>query len=202
MATKKVVELAVRTRAKHRGGRPRACDARVRAIVLDVARTGAHRCVMAALAGISLRTLNRFLQLCENALEKMENGCRLTKEEEEFCQFCLDFHKSEVAAEIALLEVALNGAKANPRTALAFLERRWPERWARRRLVPLITLDEGEWPGDTGESRPKHRARASKGSDGQGVDSLTRELIEAELARRGVPNLTTGADRETQDEQQ
>jgi site-specific DNA recombinase len=69
---------------------------------------------MAVSAGISLRTLNRFLNLAEKALEKREAGRRLTIEEEEFCQFCLDFHKAEIAVEKQLVEVILTAEDLAP----------------------------------------------------------------------------------------
>lgn len=138
----KVVELTPRSRRKHAGGRPRACTPRVQATILEIAATGAHRSVVAASAGISLRTLNRFLQLAETARHKKESGRRLTKDEEEFCQFCLDFHKSEAAMQIALVAVVRKAAETNWRAALTFLERRWPERWGRRRIVQIVTTDD------------------------------------------------------------
>lgn len=182
-AARKIIELAPRRRKKHAGGRPRACDARVRAKILEVARTGAHRNVIASLAGISLRTLNRFLQDCENALEKRDSGRRLTKEEAEFCQFCLDFHKSEIEVEIALLKLVREAAMSSPRAALAFLERRYPERWGRRRIVQVISTNElGEADDDY---RPRRRRKAAPAS-GDCTCAATRELIQTELARRAV----------------
>jgi hypothetical protein len=183
IAAGKVIELVPKTRKKHAGGRPRACNSRVRATILDVARTGAHRNVIAASAGISLRTLTRFLQVCENALEKRDDGRRLTKEEEEFCQFCLDFHRSEIAVEIALLQVVRKAAESSPRAALAFLERRWPERWARRRVVQVVRAD-GIDCDDDDFDRPRRRRKSS--AHATRVPLYTREELEAELKRRGL----------------
>jgi len=177
----KVVELAPVQRQKHAGGRPRACNARVRAQILEVACTGAHRSTIAALVGISTRTLNRFLQECDDALEKRDRGCRLSKDEIEFCQFCLDFHKSEVAVEVALLEVVWQAAESSPRAALAFLERRWPERWARRRIVQIVAPNELDEPDD---ERPSRRKRAAPAADN--MSAVTRELVRVEFARRGL----------------
>jgi AcrR family transcriptional regulator len=163
------VSITVAKSQRHAGGRPRACTPRVKEILLDTARTGAHRSTIAETAGISPRTLNRFLRSGEAALEKRESGRRLTAEEEEFCQFCLDFRKAEIAVERRLVEVVLTAARSNWRAALAFLERRYPKHWARRPVVQHVI---------------RRAPKAAVPVRPSGVDPETRELIARELERR------------------
>jgi hypothetical protein len=154
---------------KHAGGRPRACNRRVQAMILRVARSGIPHPAIAAYVGISPRTLHRFLQLAGNALEKRDLGCRLSKAEKELCEFCLDFHEIEANVEIAALGVVMSAIRGGDwRAALTFLERRYPERWARRRIRATAEPDEP--------------VRAT-----EPPAEMTREQLKAELARRGWP---------------
>ncbi|HYC01427.1 MAG TPA: hypothetical protein VEC57_20000 [Candidatus Limnocylindrales bacterium] len=91
---------------------------------------------MAASAGISLRTLNRFLKVAEKAVKKRESGHRLTHEEQEFCQFCLDFHKAEFTVERARRGCA-EGSEVELAGGLG-LERRYRKLWGRRRIVEQV----------------------------------------------------------------
>ncbi|MBI5504536.1 MAG: hypothetical protein HY899_07020 [Deltaproteobacteria bacterium] len=160
------------------GGRPRACTPLVQAAILRVARSGMPRKVIAAYAGISPRTLHRFLRLAEESREKRDRGRRLTEAEKELCQFCLDFHKAEADLETTAVRAITSAAWAGDwRAALAFLERRFPERWARRRIRQTVPAEE------EGARPPARPALAN----GRRPRELPREELKAELARRGLP---------------
>lgn len=147
--------------------------------MIENARLGLHRRTIAALVGVSLRTMQRLLNDAESALEKHNRGRRLTKREEEFCHFCREYRHAEIEPEITAVRVVVAAASepGNWKAALAFLERRYPSRWAKRRIPwdAPFTMDEDEWPPRR-KRQPKPAKRAL----------YTRKELVAELQRLGL----------------
>jgi len=134
--------------------------------------------VIAAYAGISPRTLHRFIRLAEESREKRDRGRRLTKAEKKLSQFCLDFHQAEADLEMTAVRAITSAAWAGDwRAALASLERRFPERWARRRVRGTVPAEEDGKRPPTGAALANRRRRPE----------TTREELKTELTRRGLP---------------
>ena len=99
------------------GGRPTALTPEVARKILRAVRAGAHRGIAAQYAGVTRETLSRWLR---RPGEPYETFSRLLDQAE---------------AEIEVNLVSLITESQDPRVALKFLERRFPQRWARVTVV-------------------------------------------------------------------
>lgn len=101
-----------------KGGRPSALTPEVRKKIVDALRVGVSRSAAAGLAGISHRTL--------------ADACKRTDDVEPFASFRADVEAAEATAQARLSGGLFKAALEDPKLAQWYLERRWPEEWARR----------------------------------------------------------------------
>lgn len=176
-------------------GRPRVITKDIEARLIQAAGTGQHLGRIASACGISARTLNRYLQLAEKALEKHDRGRRLTKAEKELCQFCRAFQEAEAGPENVALGIVTKGledarkAMQDPNSkpaaraaavddAYRFLEHRYPQRWGRRTVV----ANESAVDGTDGPGRRPLRVS---------LTDCPPDVLEREAAKRGIAGLLT-----------
>jgi hypothetical protein len=105
-------------------GRPSKLTKEVAERICNAVQVGNHYCAAAAYGGITYQTLREWLKKGE----KQRAG--------EFRDFLDAMKKAEADAEIALVAAWRSSAGKNWLAAAAFLERRYPERWARQRTGP------------------------------------------------------------------
>jgi len=98
-------------------------------------RRGCYFKTACALAGISERTGWRWMARGAKDLHEGREGS-------EFCQFCQSVKRAEAEAEVRMVKIIRDAALRDWRAAAVFLERRFPNRWGRRRAV-AIARDRG-----------------------------------------------------------
>lgn len=101
-----------------KGGRPSALTPEVRKKILDALRVGASRPAAAGLAGISARTLRDWMAKSDDV--------------EPLASFRVAVEAAEATAQARLSGGIFKAALEDPKLAQWYLERRWPEEWARR----------------------------------------------------------------------
>lgn len=144
-------------RKRSKAGRPRSIRAETLPKLLELAKTGAHPPVIARALRIHPRTLNRFLDACDRAVNRQERGERLSKSDRELCQFCLDWWAAEAGVEqkaLSIIAKSLNREGVTPREAYEFLERRWPERWSRNTKATIANERPMGPDGKPGAAKP------------------------------------------------
>ncbi len=110
-----------------RSGRPTMLTPKVRRVILAALARGALRETAAQLAGISPRTLVRWMAAAA----------------EPWASFAVEVQAVEARAEMSAVDLVLKAAKKDPRWAAWWLERRHPDGWARRPLPPPTDPAEG-----------------------------------------------------------
>jgi transposase len=136
----------------HRGvgvGRPSSLTDEVERKLCDALRAGNHLEVAARYAGVSRSTLHRWLALADQqpADPRLE-------------QFREAVEKAQADAEVHAVGVVRRSiAQGEWRAALAYLERRYPQRWRRREQVQPEARDrQPDNVGDLDAADPKTRA--------------------------------------------
>lgn len=100
-------------RPRPQGGRPTVFTEEVRHVILTAIRLGSYRQVAAAMAGIDDSTLSKWMK----------------REDEPYKTFAAEILQAEAETEVK--GVALLLANGDPRSLLAWLERRHAARWGR-----------------------------------------------------------------------
>lgn len=104
--------------------------------MLDATRRGGHRATAAAMAGISKETLYKALAWGRHYAEQEDAGRRLTRGERQLAEFADAMQRQTGAAELYAVDTILGEvAKGNWVAAMTYLERRFPDRWARRQVI-------------------------------------------------------------------
>jgi transposase len=137
----------------HRGvgvGRPSSLTDEVERKLCDALRAGNHLEVAARYAGVSRSTLHRWLALAD---QQQPADPRLE-------QFREAVEKAQADAEVHAVGVVRRAiAQGEWRAALAYLERRHPQRWRRREQVQPEARDRQlDHVGDLDAADPKTRA--------------------------------------------
>jgi hypothetical protein len=89
--------------------------------IVEVVAAGNFRDVAAAAAGVSRSTLCRWLE-------------KAAKGKQPFKSFSDALDQAEAESEIGVVRGLYGQAKANPGVAIAFVDRRWRQRWGRQDL--------------------------------------------------------------------
>lgn len=109
----------------------------VRRKIVDAIRAGNHANVAARLAGISESTFYRWMQRGEDE----------TEADPRFCKFWESVKKAEAEAEDAMVKVIVKAATGGSWVAaMAYLERKFPERWRRRKEIAETPKDADDVP--------------------------------------------------------
>lgn len=108
---------------KKTGGRTTKLTPEVLEKIVAAIRAGNYAVVAAAFAGISERTYYRW----------MHRG----REEKKgiYWQFCQAVEKAESEAEVRAVAIIQKHMETNWQAAMTYLERKYPDRWARRTRV-------------------------------------------------------------------
>jgi transposase len=134
----------------HRGvavGRPSKLTAELQRRLCDALRAGNHLEVAARYAGISRPTLHRWLS------EAREDGA-----DPSLIELRAAVRKAEADAEVHAVGVVRKAiAQGDWRAALAYLERRHPQRWRRREPVAPLERRGGQAGGELDSADPKVR---------------------------------------------
>lgn len=107
-----------------RGGRETKLTPQLALRILNTIREGSYRDVAAQAAGVRPETLSRWLH----------------REGEPYKTFSREVECAEADAERLMVRVVTKAAKKDARYAVAFLERKFPERWARA-LAPQTPVN-------------------------------------------------------------
>jgi hypothetical protein len=169
---------------RKKAGRPRSITVEKLPKLLELVKTGAHLSVIARAMRIHPKTLTRFLDTCEKAVNKDGRGERLSKNERAFCQFCLDYWAAEAGVEqhaLGIIVKGLKSEKATAREAWEFLERRFPERWAPKRIIANESA--------TGEDGKPRKVRPFEVKLPGKLTDLSPEEVAKEIERRGLAGL-------------
>lgn len=115
-----------RPEAAENGGRPTGLTDQVAARILTAIRIGAHQGPAAAFAKIPAETMSRWMH----------------RTDEPYVTFQENVREAEAFAEMKAVGIVTSSKEA--RDALAFLERRYPKRWARVPTTAVqVSLDLG-----------------------------------------------------------
>tara|TARA_S200002703_G_scaffold6027_1_gene6744 strand:+ start:450 stop:881 length:432 start_codon:yes stop_codon:yes gene_type:complete len=105
--------------------RPSKLTAEVQSVIVAALEGGNSRASAAAVAGINVSTLQRWMRRGERAEGRTDR---------KFREFCMAIKKAEATCERRCLDLISSAAEAGRWQAAAWiLERRWPESWGRRR---------------------------------------------------------------------
>lgn len=159
---------------KEKRGRPFVCNGPVRRRLIENAYLGLYHKDVAAEAGVSTRALDRLIKQAKAALRKEELGRSLTEWDKELCRFWRAFRQAENGPKKALLSIVMGAT--DPKVALEVLGRRWSNEFGRRTQIGNAPdMDEDGQPTKAGTLR----------TSGE-IDPTTKELLKAELAKRGA----------------
>jgi len=126
----------------NKGGRPTALTRDIEERIISAVRGGSYLDDAAAYAGISERTLYRWMQKGRDALAAEEHGYELTDQERQYGQFCQALLKARADATIRNVTLIQNAAQNGSWQAAAwFLERTNPRKWGRHETVEIEGID-------------------------------------------------------------
>lgn len=115
------------TKAKRKAGRPTKLDPAAADRIVSALQGGNYRNVAAEWAGITPGTLRQW----------MRRGRSNRKADAPFRDFRRRVMEAERGAEIFMVAKMMKAAEEDPRHALMWLERKFPERWGRREQVRI-----------------------------------------------------------------
>ena len=173
---------------RQKGGRPYVCTGPIRRAIIVSAFTGLYREDIAVDVGVSYRALQRLVADAQAGHRKVErcgcqagNRCRdkCAQWDVELWRFWRAFRQAELEAQKGLVRTVM--AADSAKDALEVLGRRWRRKWGKRTLLANAPDED-----DDGNVKP------GKGSLSVGIgiplaDQKTRDLIAAELTKRGLP---------------
>jgi hypothetical protein len=114
-------------------GRPTKLTPEISALIITYIRRGNSLETACARARISKETLRNWIKIAASVRDRAKYGIRFSKIEKTLLQFLADVEQAEARAEVeAVYSVTDAASRGSWQAALAFLERRFPERWAKR----------------------------------------------------------------------
>lgn len=120
--------------------RPTKLTRQLQAQMIAALREGGSYQNACALAGVNYRTFNRWMQRGEREADGP------------FWAFRSAILRAEAEAEVDMVAAWNNAMPDNWRAAAAFLERRYPERWGRRRAQIVMASQALAWSGSASET--------------------------------------------------
>lgn len=155
--------------------RPTKLTASTRLRLLEALRLGAHRSVAARVAGISPDTLGEWMERGRERAPGESPPRRPASPT--YAQFAREVLEAEAAAEVGAIHDLHDQMKKDHRAALAFLERRFGDRWR---------VDAAPMPGP--HEAPIHVERAERPAvviDQATLKTITDWLLERKRIERG-----------------
>lgn len=123
----------IRNTVKKLGGRPSKLTERAKAEILIQVRRGCYLETCFAYAGISRQTFSYWRKKSEVARESMQKGIPIRKRQRDLVKFFDDLEQALAQYEhIALHRIQRAGEQGNWQADAWRLERRFPERWAKK----------------------------------------------------------------------
>lgn len=123
-----------KTRQNVSMGRPTKLTVKVQNRIVGAIRAGNYAEAAAKSAGVSRRTYQRWL----------ERGRSTAPADAPFRGFRDAVRKAEGNAEVQAVAIVRQAMPNDWRAAMTYLERRYPERWRRRKAADVATADSGE----------------------------------------------------------
>lgn len=104
-----------------------------KSLILVQLRRGCHLETAFALANVPGTTYRSWMMQARTSLDKAEKGERVTERQKQLIKFFVEVERAQAEAEVrAVSNVHQAASTGSWQAALAFLERRYPERWAKR----------------------------------------------------------------------
>jgi hypothetical protein len=173
-----------KTKAQNAVGRPTSLTADVEERIISAVKGGSYLDDAAAYAGISERTLFRWVQKGKEALNLQEMGIDVTDEEQRYGQFCQSLQRARSEASIRNLTLIQRAAQEGTWQAAAwYLERTNPKKWGRKDTFEIEGVDK-DTPDPRADiaillderiSRMRERSRAVIEVTGQPADVIDDE---------------------------
>jgi hypothetical protein len=120
-------------------GRPTKLTEGLARTICKLIRQGNWKKTVAAYCGITAATMLEWVRRGKEVIKDQEKGKDCTAEEQLFARFAADYERALAVSEVRALGALRNFGKTTWQTLAWFLERRFPQRWAKREFQDVTS---------------------------------------------------------------